>query len=148
MPSSSDKSVARRAPAKKRGPAMVYSWDLATAAEEVREGLPAASLLDLQERLDLSSARLGDVLSIAPRTLARRAGAARLPRDESERVYRLGRLASIAAEILGGMEAARQWFKEPNYALGDRTPLDMASTEPGAQLVERTLRHIEHGIPV
>jgi putative toxin-antitoxin system antitoxin component (TIGR02293 family) len=127
---------------------VVYSWDLATAAEQVREGLPAASLIDLQERLELSAARLGDVLSIAPRTLARRAGAGRLPRDESERVYRLGRLTAIASEVLGGIEAAREWFKAPNYALGDRTPLDMASTEPGAQLVERTLRHIEHGIPV
>ncbi len=148
MPPANEKSAARRAPAKKRGPAVVYSLDLATAEAQVREGLPAASLLELQQRLDLSSARLGDVLSIAPRTLARRAGAARLPRDESERVYRLGRLAAIAADVLGGLEAARQWFKVPNYALGDRTPLDMASTEPGAQLVERTLRHIEHGIPV
>ncbi len=127
---------------------MVYAWDLATAAEQVREGLPASSLADLQRRLDVSAASLGDVLSIAPRTLARRAGAARLPRDESERVYRLGRLTTIAADVLGGIEAARQWFKVPNYALGDRTPLDMASTEPGARLVERTLRHIEHGIPI
>jgi len=123
-------------------------WDLASAAERIRAGLPGASLRTLQEWLGLSAAALGEVLSIPPRTMARRAGAARLPRDESERVYRLGRLAAIAADVLGDPQRASHWFREPNFALGDRTPLDMASTEPGAQLVERTLRHIEHGIPV
>ena len=63
-------------------------------------------------------------------------------------MYRVARLSAIAADVLGGVDAASGWLKEPNYALGDRAPLDVASTEPGAQLVERLLRRIEHGIPV
>jgi uncharacterized protein (DUF2384 family) len=39
-------------------------------------------------------------------------------------------------------------MREPNFALGDARPLDLARTEPGARLVERTLSHIQHGIPV
>lgn len=68
--------------------------------------------------------------------------------DESERVYRIGRLTEIAARALGSDEAVQAWFREPNYALGEQRPLDLASTEPGAELVERVLLQIEHGLSV
>lgn len=68
--------------------------------------------------------------------------------DESERVYRIGRLTEIAARVLGSEEAAKSWFREPNYALGEQKPLDLARTEPGAELVERVLIQVEQGIPV
>lgn len=124
-------------------------WDLPTAAHRVEAGLAPAALDELQETLALSSRELADALLLSPRTLSRRRRAGeRLPPDESERAYRLGRLAEIAAQTLGGIEQARDWMREPNFALGDARPLDLARTEPGARLVERTLGHIRHGIPV
>jgi uncharacterized protein (DUF2384 family) len=39
-------------------------------------------------------------------------------------------------------------MKEPNYGLGDRVPLELARTEPGARLVEQSLAAIEYGLPV
>ncbi len=124
-------------------------WDLPTAAHRVEEGLTPAALDGLQETLDLSSRELADVLLLSPRTLSRRRRSAdRLPPDESERAYRLGRLAELAARTLGGTEAARDWMREPNFALGDVRPLDLARTEPGARLVERLLAHVRYGMPV
>ncbi len=124
-------------------------WDLPTAAHRVEEGLAPAALDELQEALDLSSRELADLLLLSPRTLTRRRKAGeRLPPDESERTYRLARLAELAARTLGGPEPARAWMREPNFALGDARPLDLARTEPGARLVERLLAHIQHGIPV
>ena len=124
-------------------------WDLPTAVHRVEEGLAPATLDGLQDALALSSRELADALLLSPRTLSRRRRSAdRLPPDESERAYRLGRLAELAARALGGPEAARGWMREPNFALGDARPLDLARTEPGARLVERLLGHIQHGIPI
>lgn len=64
-----------------------------------------------------------------------------------ERAYRIARLTEIAAEVLGSEGEAKEWMKEPNFALGDQIPLEMARTEPGAALVECLLGQIEHGIP-
>lgn len=96
--------------------------------------------------LELSNQELAHVVLISPRTLTRRRKEDRLPPDESERVYRVARLVEVASSVLGGEEEARSWMKESNYSLGDVTPLEYARTEPGAELVERVLRQIEHGI--
>jgi uncharacterized protein (DUF2384 family) len=39
-------------------------------------------------------------------------------------------------------------MKEPNVALDEETPLNMARTAPGVTMVEQLLGRIEHGIPV
>jgi len=122
------------------------SWDLSTAAERISEGLSPDALETIQLVLELSNQELAHVVLISPRTLTRRRKEDRLPPDESERVYRVARLVEVASSVLGGEEAARSWMKEPNYSLGDVTPLEYARTEPGAELVERVLGQIEHGI--
>ena len=124
------------------------SWDLSTAVQRVTEGLPTESLEIVRDRLDLSNDEFAEAVLIKPRTLMRRKKEERLRPDESERVYRIARLAEIAARALGAEAEARAWMKEPNYALGGQRPLDVARTEPGARLVERVLRQIEHGIMV
>lgn len=124
------------------------AWDLPTAARRISEGLPTGALDTIQARLGLSNAELAAVVQISLRTLSRRKKEALLPPDESERVYRINRLAEIAAQVLGGESAARDWMREPNFTLGDETPLSMARTEPGAKLVERVLGQIDHGIMV
>jgi putative toxin-antitoxin system antitoxin component (TIGR02293 family) len=124
------------------------SWDLATAAQRVAEGLPSASLYAVQGSLALSTSELSRLVLISPRTINRRKSEERLPPDESERVFRIGRLIEIAVSVVGSEEEARAWMKEENFALGGKTPLEMASTQPGAELVERVLHQIDHGITV
>lgn len=123
-------------------------WDLPTAARRVEEGLPVGDLETLRDRLGVPTRVLAHILSIAPRTLSRRMAQGRLPADESDRLYRITRLTDLAAQVLGGDEAAVAWMKEPNIALGEETPLEVARTEPGARMVEQVLGRIEHGIPV
>lgn len=136
-------------PERKAPDDFLYSeWDLATAALRVSEGLATTSLYRVKDRLGLSNTELSALVQIPPRTLARRLGDERLPPDESERVYRIARLLEIAIRVLGSAEAAGEWMREPNFALGERIPLTLARTEPGAGLVERVLIGIEHGLPV
>ncbi len=123
-------------------------WDLATAAQRISEGLSTYFLEVIRHNLHLTNQELAYVISIPQRTLARRKKEVRLPSDESERAYRVARLIEIAVDVLGSKEEAQHWMKEHNFALGNQRPLDLIRTEPGAQLAERILRQIEHGITV
>jgi len=102
----------------------------------------------VQEQMKLSNAEFAQIISVSPRTLARRRTEERLPPEESERVYRVGRLFQLAAAILGNSEEAIGWLREPNFALDHKIPIDLIRTEPGAELVERVLHQIEYGITV
>jgi putative toxin-antitoxin system antitoxin component (TIGR02293 family) len=79
-------------------------------------------------------------------TLRRRRVSGRLDQNESERVYRLGKLFHLATRVLGSRELAGQWFKMPATALGGVTPLDYADTEIGKREVEKMLYRIAHGM--
>ena len=120
--------------------------DPAEAIEAIREGLPAEAFDWLKEELDLTAATLADALHVSRRTVSRRKKEGRFKTGESERVLRLVKLYRRAAEVLGGPEEARAWMQEPNFALGEATPLRFADTEPGARRLEQLLGQIEHGI--
>lgn len=85
-----------------------YSWDLPRAAKRVAEGLSTNSLTTVQRRLKLSNSEFARVISVSPRTLTHRRKEERLPPEESERVYRVGRLAEMAARVLGNEEEAQE----------------------------------------
>jgi len=63
-----------------------------------------------------------------------------------ERVLRIAKLYEKALDVLEDAELARQWFKMPAEALGGKTPLQHADTEPGVQEVEDLLGRIEYGV--
>ena len=86
------------------------------------------------------------VLDISQRTLERRRHEGRLKPDESDRLYRLASLLALAADVLGSLDAAREWMTRPAVALGDRTPLQQTRNEAGAQRVESLLTRIEYGV--
>lgn len=110
-------------------------------------GLPAAVVRRVGAFLGLRPAKIGSIININEETLERRIKAhARLKPDESERVARLMRIISLSISVLESEEHARAWLKRPLHELGGLTPLQVASTEPGAREVERVLGRIEHGI--
>lgn len=115
----------------------------------VEEGLSFASLERLQRVLDLPTSRLSRLLRIPARTLARRRAAKRLHADESDRLVRLARLVGLTLQLFeGDLAEARNWLGTPQRALGDRTPLEFASSEVGTREVENLIGRLEHGIPL
>lgn len=90
--------------------------------------------------------KLASKLSIWKATLHGKKAQGRLGRAESDRVARLARLTGNPAKVLGGIEAARQWLKGPQFGLGGAVPLDYAKTEIGAREVENFLGRIEYGV--
>ncbi len=70
---------------------------------------------------------------------------AKLDLSQGDRVYRLARIADLAAEMLGDVSIARQWLRTPSRYLSGETPLAMLSTEVGTQIVEQSLYAIGYG---
>jgi len=124
------------------------AWELETAVSKINKGLGTGILATIQSRLHLSNQQLSDLMLVSTRTLDRRKKENRLPPDESERSYRIARLTDRAYQVFGETEKVASWFSEPNYALGNKKPLELAKTEPGARLIEQLLGRIEHGITV
>jgi putative toxin-antitoxin system antitoxin component (TIGR02293 family) len=112
----------------------------------IREGIPAAAVDSLTRAVRLSQAELGTTLGIPERTLARRKREGVLSAEESAKLLRLARTLGRAAEVFEDTEAAIDWLKSPNRALGGATPLSLLDTDLGAESVMDVLGRIEHGV--
>jgi putative toxin-antitoxin system antitoxin component (TIGR02293 family) len=132
------------------GGSHVFTRRSAPTSSEVRErvkrGLPYRSLESVRERLQLSVLEAASVLHMPARTLARRRQARKLDADESDRLYRLARVAAHAVAAHGSEEKAASWLRSPNRALNDEMPVHLLDTDLGARQVEDVLGRIEHGL--
>lgn len=114
--------------------------------EALRAGLPYKSLEAVMETLGLSREEASTVLSVPMRTLVRRKQERRLRADESDRLYRLARVAARAVDVLGSSEDAAKWLRRSNLALGGVAPLELLETDAGAEEVDEVLGRIEYGM--
>lgn len=115
--------------------------------QQLERGFSFRTLQTLESRSGLALARLADTIGIPDRTLARRKVSRRLTPEESERLLRISGVFEDAVDLFeGDVPAAVNWLTTPRKALGDRTPLTYARTEPGAREVENLIGRLEHGI--
>ncbi|HVS52141.1 MAG TPA: antitoxin Xre-like helix-turn-helix domain-containing protein [Opitutaceae bacterium] len=121
--------------------------DNAEMASRVEEGLPVRDLVAFGRHAGFTTDELARLIHIPPRTYARRVAAkARLKVPEGERAVRLMRLYDLAKRVFVTDENTRGWFHGKIRALGGKTPLEFARTEPGAREVENIIGRIEDGI--
>ncbi|HYN09866.1 MAG TPA: antitoxin Xre/MbcA/ParS toxin-binding domain-containing protein [Vicinamibacterales bacterium] len=132
------------------GGASVFARETAPTATElrarIRRGLPYRSLESVRARLGLSVPEAASVLHMPPRTLARRRHTRKLDADESDRLYRLARVAAQAFAAFGTEEKAATWLRRPNRALNGELPIQVLDTDVGSRQVEDLLGRIEHGV--
>ena len=132
------------------GGARVFrSRELPTSSQmrdRIKEGLPFSSLESVRERLRLSVPETASVLRMPARTLARRRHSRRLAADESDRLYRLARIAAQAVAVFGTEDKASTWLRRPNRALNNELPIRLLDTDVGTRQVEDILGRIEHGV--
>jgi putative toxin-antitoxin system antitoxin component (TIGR02293 family) len=132
---------------KKRKTGFGEVHDNATMAQRVEEGLPVLDVVEFGREAGFTTDELARLIHIPPRTYARRVAAkARLKVPEGERAVRLMRLYDRARQVFGTHENTRGWLNSRVRALGGRTPLEFAQTEPGAREVENIIGRIEHGV--
>ena len=115
--------------------------------QRVEEGLPVMDVVKFSKQAGFTNDELAKLINIPARTYARRvADKSRLKVHEGERAARLMRLFDRAKEVFGTDENTRGWFSAKILALGWKTPLEYAQTEPGAREVENIIGRIEDGI--
>ncbi len=131
------------------GPSVFRGQALPTSTElraRIRQGLPYRSLESVRERLRLSVPETASVLRMPTRTMARRRLARKLDPEESDRLYRLARVAGVAVSVFGAEDKAATWLQRPNRGLNGELPIRLLDTDVGARQVEDILGRIEHGI--
>jgi putative toxin-antitoxin system antitoxin component (TIGR02293 family) len=119
------------------------------AHDLVVRGVPAAAMAKLAAAvLTLSSDALLAAIGVSQKSFARRKAApqARLPVDESERLWRFAEILAHATRVFGSQTEAEQWLSRPAMALDQRRPIDLLRTYPGARLVAEYLTRMEHGV--
>jgi len=99
----------------------------AMAFDSLQEALPFFDVSAKTARL-----RIGDVL----------------PANQGEIALRIGRVLTMAGDLFGSLNAARQYLRTPNFALGGAIPRDLLKTGEGEQVVIAELQTQAAGGPV
>jgi putative toxin-antitoxin system antitoxin component (TIGR02293 family) len=71
-----------------------------------------------------------------------------LPSAQGEVALRIGRVLTMAADLFGSLDTARQYLRTPNFALGGAIPRDLLKTGEGEQIVIAELQTQAAGGPV
>ena len=128
--------------AMKVAPTNTQEW-----AQRISAGIPARAAWAFKGNLGLNNDQLGALLGLSRRSINRLTPAkALLPAVAGDRLYRSARLFALALEVFEDHDAATEWLKAPQRALGNAIPLDVATTDVGARDVETLLGRIEHGV--
>lgn len=115
--------------------------------EELMKGLPGQALFISAALAFDSIAEALPYFDVTPKT-AWQKFTKLLTTAESEQALRLGRVATLATDLLGSPEAGREYLRTANFALGGASPLDLLRTAEGEQLVLNELQAQAAGGPV
>ena len=111
----------------------------------VRRGLPSSALEELLGA-GLTEGEIAGVIGFSVRTLHRkRDRAVRLDVAEGDRAVRLARTLADADRYIGDRGRALRWLRSKVWTLGDRTPLELLSTEAGTEMIRQALATIAYG---
>jgi putative toxin-antitoxin system antitoxin component (TIGR02293 family) len=115
--------------------------------QSIIDGLPG-------EALFISSAMAFDSMQealpffeVSAKTARGRVGEV-LPASQGEMALRIGRVLTIAWDLFGSLEIARQYLRTPNFALGGAIPRNLLKTGEGEQVVLAELQTQAAGGPV
>lgn len=112
----------------------------------IRKGFSVKSMNAVKHYLHVEDNEFYRQTHISSRSVARRKRS-RLTTAESDRIYRLAKLAALTTMFFcGDRDSAIDWLKSSNRALGDETPLDLSVTEPGYEEVVNLIGRLEHGV--
>jgi putative toxin-antitoxin system antitoxin component (TIGR02293 family) len=115
----------------------------------IEQGLASSVLMNLLARFHrLPRSKLLKAVGMSERTVQRhkKPSSRPLSPDQSGRVWKLARIYAKATEVFGSQERAEQWLDEPAIGLNRKHPIELLTTIAGAELVEKFLGRLEHGV--
>ena len=102
--------------------------------QSIIEGLPGEALLISSAMAFDSMQEALPFFEVSAKTARARVGDV-LPASQGEMALRIGRVLTIAWDLFGSLEIARQYLRTPNFALGGAIPRDLLRTSEGEQVV-------------
>lgn len=119
----------------------------AALLEHVQAGFAFAVLRRLAEVSGFPQYELAAIAGVSDYALRRSRSQGRFSTAHSDQLYRVARVLGAAQALFeGDWELARAWLKSPQWGLGGRRPVELLSTEVGAEVVCDLLGRIEHGV--
>ena len=110
-------------------------------------GLPGIALVIASAMAYDSMQEALPLFDLSPKTAKLRLWQTLAP-NEGEIALRIGRVLTIAGDALGSLEAARQYLRTPNFALGGAAPRELLGTAEGEQIVLAEIQAQAEGGPV
>lgn len=110
-------------------------------------GLPGIALVIASAMAFDSMQEALPLFDLSPKTAKQRLWQTLAP-NEGEIALRIGRVLTLAGEALGSLDAARQYLRTPNFALGGAAPRDLLRTSEGEQIVLSEIQAQAEGGPV
>lgn len=117
--------------------------------EAIERGIPGKALGFMLEHVtEIPSPKLLNVIGISQRTVQRRAEApdVLLSQDQGGRLWKFAEILTTATGLFGDQKSAERWLDSPAIALEQHAPVDLMTTQAGAELVEQLLTRLEHGV--
>lgn len=112
----------------------------------IREGLPRKSLDSLLHVTGITTDEITGIIRTSDRTLRRYGAEQKLSAEQTERLIEIAKLYSRGEEVLGSMEAFKEWMDSTVLALGNNKPKAFLDTSIGIEMLMNELGRIEHGI--
>jgi putative toxin-antitoxin system antitoxin component (TIGR02293 family) len=109
------------------------------------EGVTAEALRHLIQYLQLSVKEIAELLPISMRTIQRQPAKKHFDRTVSEHILQIAELAAHGSEVFGSRETFLAWMREPNKALGNRTPFSLIDSRFGNDMIRDVLYRLEYG---
>jgi putative toxin-antitoxin system antitoxin component (TIGR02293 family) len=123
------------------------TFDPPALFQALRKGFAYRTFEHFSRNSALPAEQVMALIEVPRRTLTRRKRDGRFLPGESDRLLRASRLFGRALELFeGDREAATEWLKTAQPALGGKAPLDLARTDVGALEVERLIGRLEYGV--
>lgn len=110
-------------------------------------GLPGIALVIASAMAFDSMQEALPLFDLSPKTAKQRMWQTLAP-NEGEIALRIGRVLTLAGDALGSLDAARQYLRTPNFALGGVAPRDLLRTAEGEQIVLAEIQAQAEGGPV
>jgi putative toxin-antitoxin system antitoxin component (TIGR02293 family) len=114
--------------------------------ECMREGLPKFAMEALMEALEINTSEIVNIIHTSDRTLRRYTAKQKLSIEQSERIIELAKLYARGEDVLGDMNAFKEWMNSTVMALGNKKPKLFLDTSLGINILMDELGRIEHGI--
>ena len=113
----------------------------------IQNGIPYRLFEQIQRMTPFSESDWATYLELSTKTLNRYKMENRYFKTlHSEKIMELAEVTLEGLEVFGDTERFNQWLHTPNYALGNRKPLELLKDSYGKDLVMAELTHIDHGI--